>query len=217
MKGRLEFSDKRNNPDSHRIKRRKKTALLPLLSFLGAALFPTLLYPVSFPQNVRSDRISMKYIKNRKTLTPFSAPAEWDIQKDSFSVSRVFIFRKGDIAISALMESRPCGKGRISRFSITRLEKKKKGKWKIAKSFDFKLDALEKRFTPSGRLKGGKIILDHNAGSSVFLFYVVPDNGIATGLQNEQPITRGIPVAVFRYDENRQDAKEEGIKKITSP
>lgn len=220
VKRRLKFSNvSESSGFPKEIRKKRKPGLLPILSFLGAALVSPSLHSTSFPQNTQSNKISLKYIKRKKTITPFFAPAEWEIYQNYFLVMRAFHLSNGKVTIVALMESTPEQKKpnkRVKTFSIFRFEKKG-DKWKISNSFSYKLDGLERQYLTKGQLKGGKIVIDYNSYPRVFLFYVVPDNGIATGLQNEQPLTPGLPVAVFKYDENRRDVKELGIKSTSSP
>ena len=177
MARRLRFSGDSKISDSPKETcKGKKIGILPLLSFMGAALIPSPILPKPFPQNTKSNKISLKYLKRKKNTTPFFAPAEWEIYKNYFLVMRAFRLYNGKVTIVASMESTPQLKKQSKRdktFSIFRLEKKI-DKWKISNSFTFRLDALEKSYLSAGQLKGGKIILDQRHNSSVFFFYVAP-------------------------------------------
>lgn len=220
MKRRLKFPDiSECSGFPKETKKRKKMGLLPLISFLGIGLMSLPLFSRTFPQNKQSAKITMKSIKKAKIATAFSTSAKWDIRRDSFSVSKTFLSSDKKVAVSAVMISEPLMQNsnkRSKRFLISRFLKRKK-EWKRTDYFIFKLNELDKHHLPNKQLKGCKIFVDDFSKPSILIFYIIPDNGAAAGLHKADPVTVGLPVAVFEYDRANIKARYLGVKKIVSP
>ncbi len=157
-------------------------------------------------------KLSVSCLKKRYVLTPFLARGTWNINAGSFSHTRTLYLSNKKTALMAAVDIKG-GANPKKQFSVIKFSKQGR-KWRQTKTVYFSLSRLEKSF---GTLKGAKIVVEEDTKSDSILFYIVPDNGVAKGIQNEDSITAGLPVAVFRYDLTSGKTKEEGIKNTLSP